>query len=150
MTARSMPICIVSDLQLPADDTIIITFMMCAIGSLTSRLTYPWSYFHCAPFDSYSSMTRPFSTYKPHIAYLSSVLMDLSVTYLNIVRGIKNQRPRQPVPSTLLALTSAPGGLIRTNISFETACTNVLLFPAFCLWNLYPRPFPHPLPAPEE
>ena len=35
--------------------------------------------------------------------------------FYNIVRGIKNQRPRQPVPSTLLALTSAPGGLIRTN-----------------------------------
>lgn len=40
---------------------------------------------------------------KPHIAYLLRLLMDLSVTYFNIVRGIKNQRPRQPVPSTLLA-----------------------------------------------
>lgn len=35
--------------------------------------------------------------------------------FLNIVRGKKNQRPRQPAPSTLLALISAPGGLIRTH-----------------------------------
>lgn len=31
------------------------------------------------------------------------LFMDMSVTYINIVRGRKNQRPRQPVPSTLLA-----------------------------------------------
>ncbi|PQM43496.1 hypothetical protein VC83_09623 [Pseudogymnoascus destructans] len=31
------------------------------------------------------------------------LFMDMSVTYLNIVRGIKNKGPRQPVPSTLLA-----------------------------------------------
>ena len=42
--------------------------------------------------------------HKPHIAYLLCLSMDLSVTYFNIVRGRKNQRPRQPVPSTLLAL----------------------------------------------
>jgi len=41
---------------------------------------------------------------KPHIAYLLRLLMDLSVTYFNIVRGIWNKQPRQLVSSTLLAL----------------------------------------------
>jgi hypothetical protein len=60
------------------------------------------------------------------IAYLLRLFMDLSVTYFNIVRGIKNQRPRQLVLSTLLALTSVPGGLIRTNKHHSThlrSCT---------------------------
>jgi hypothetical protein len=52
---------------------------------------------------------------KPHIAYLLYLYMDSSVTYIYIVRGRKIPRPRQPVPSTLLVLNSAPGGLIRTN-----------------------------------
>jgi hypothetical protein len=62
---------------------------------------------------------------KYHILPTScAFLMDSSVTYINIVRGRKNQRPRQPVPSTLLALISAPGGLIRTNrMSFHRFVT---------------------------
>lgn len=53
---------------------------------------------------------------KPHIAYLLIVFVDLRSLILNIVRGIQNQRPRQPVHSTLLAQNSALGGLIVTNI----------------------------------
>jgi hypothetical protein len=59
------------------------------------------------PVPSIPSFIQYDDTYfqhKPHIAYLLCLSMDLSVTYFNIVRGRKNQRPRQPVPSTLLAL----------------------------------------------
>jgi hypothetical protein len=51
--------------------------------------------------------------------------MDLSVTYLNIVRGIKNQRPRQPVPSTLLALIKCAR---RTNLDKQTIPLIVALY----------------------
>jgi hypothetical protein len=69
-----------------------------AIRSLTLLLT---TFLTSLPFIHYDDT---YLQHKPHIAYLLCLSMDLSVTYFNIVRGRKNQRPRQPVPSTLLAL----------------------------------------------
>ena len=82
------------------------------------RQRQPWSsHYFLLVLVIFSLSLRSPSRQKPHIAYLLRHPMDSSVTYFNIVRGIMNQRPRQPVPSTLLALKSAPGGLIRTYIS---------------------------------
>jgi hypothetical protein len=42
--------------------------------------------------------------YKSTYCLPPDLFMDLSVTYINIVRGRKNPKPRQLVPSTLLVL----------------------------------------------
>lgn len=103
---------------------------VCSVPSLSSLLPFlpfflPFFLFLSPPMHPSCAFAKTRSSTRgktkkntPHIAYLLSLFMDWSVTYLNIVRGIKNQRPRQPVQSTLLASISALGGLIVTNIFF--------------------------------
>lgn len=86
--------------------------MVCAAASYfcdqRAGHTLLYCYFPASPFP-YISLLRT----KPHIAYLLTFSWTGASLILYIVRGIKNQRPRQPVPSTLLALTKCAR---RTNL----------------------------------